>query len=247
MSQVIPSFKEVFGSSFIGLLFALACYGGTIAQTMFYFHNYSKDSIITRCFVWFLLLLDTAKGAAIGVILWYATVRNRGDILTAAGYNAGFYINSIYKLLNGRWYRLPLTIIGMLCILTSLGSDIAFVYQMHLASASLEESLRRILIPARLQSAMELAANAYITAVLLIILHRSRTDRQSTSGSMISRLIAYIVNRGILLFVIQLFEMVTYVQNDPYGNKLNTDIFFFPNSTCKADLFSVVTILNSLF
>ncbi|PCH36387.1 hypothetical protein WOLCODRAFT_146238 [Wolfiporia cocos MD-104 SS10] len=257
MDVKVPSLNVLFGPEFVGMSIAWACYGGTLGQTMFYYHNYSKDNLVKKSMVASLLVLDTLKAGGTGTVLWSELVARHGDFFGALAWMNGgyvvwmtsalticivqsFYIHAIWKLLNGRSHRIPLTCAAMVLVVTGLASAIAFVYEVHRDSSNVDASLARVMISGRMQSVMDLAVNAYITVTLSVILHKSRSEQQQT-GITISKLITYTVNRGIVLFVLQLLEISLYNAQGHWDSILS-EYFFYPISTVNAN--TILIALN---
>ncbi|PCH36978.1 hypothetical protein WOLCODRAFT_146499 [Wolfiporia cocos MD-104 SS10] len=100
----------------------------------------------------------------------------------------------------------------------------SFVAAYDILSSSTDESaIARVQVSGRLQGYSALAVDVFITVSLYFILHGARTGHRPTED-ILWKLIAYTVNRGILLFVIQLLAVVTYKSK---GNQAMDGIYCF--------------------
>ncbi|KZT66083.1 hypothetical protein DAEQUDRAFT_768336 [Daedalea quercina L-15889] len=248
-TSVSQAFASAFTTTFIGMLFSWMVYGGTIAQILYYFQNYPKDKIRVKIFVLFLFALDTVKEITVCNALWYRVVSNRGNVLAAEFWTPSdytvwvfsalaivfvqwFYIHNIWILSRNPWLRILLTAFAVALTLMALAASFAMVYETNLAQTSTEESetlvFAHLLVPSRLQSVTELATNVYISLSLIFILHGSKSGFRTTDN-MISKLITFVVNRGLVLFVLQLLEVVLY--NAGQLGDTRSSLFYYPSST----------------
>ncbi|KAH9929243.1 uncharacterized protein B0H18DRAFT_1209979 [Fomitopsis serialis] len=169
-----------------------------------------------------------------------------------------FYIRNIWILSQRAWLRVPLTAIALLLpplvsfsrtdtSLTTLKEKlIAFVYETNLAQMAStggnETSIHaHLLVPSRLQSVTDLATNVYISLSLIFILRGAKSGFKTTDN-MIGRLITFVVNRGLFIFVLQLLEVVLYNWDGHWLGDTMSNLFYFPSSTININ--AVLIVLN---
>ncbi|TFY52852.1 hypothetical protein EVJ58_g9779 [Rhodofomes roseus] len=131
----------------------------------------------------------------------------------------------------GRWYQnyvagvgIALAIISLACGLGEPLPDTVwkrfftesaiFEVAAHdiLTSINDVEAIQRVEVSGRIEGYTAVAVDVYITGALCFIFHRARTGYEPTEN-IIFKLMAFTINRGILLFVIQLLVIVTYKPN----------------------------------
>ncbi|EPS93449.1 hypothetical protein FOMPIDRAFT_113465 [Fomitopsis schrenkii] len=251
-SAISQAFSDAYGMTVIGMLFSWTFFGGTIAQIFYYFQNYPKDKLRMKLFVVLLFALDVVKEIN---AVWYRVVANRGNIYVAGIWTSSdyvvwvvsalavacvqwFYIRNIWILTRNQWIRVSLTVAAFTLTILALGATFgltysAFVYETYLAQMSTgrneDATLAGLLVPGRIQSVTELALNVYISLSLVFILRGAKSGFKTTDN-MISRLITYVVNRGLLLFVLQFLEVILYNADGKLGDTRST-LFYYASST----------------
>lgn len=123
-----PALNEALGPALIGTIAALALYGLSCAQVIYYAAAYPKDKLLLKGLVAILWLLDTAAAVVDAMIVWHYTIKTKTDIITfidvfsvaSSEYALAaptifivqcYYIYTIWILLAHRTYKWPLTII----------------------------------------------------------------------------------------------------------------------------------------
>ncbi|PCH36388.1 hypothetical protein WOLCODRAFT_146239 [Wolfiporia cocos MD-104 SS10] len=195
MDLTIPSLNVLFGPEFVGMSIAWACFGGTLGQTMFYYHNYPKDNLMQK-----------------SMTLWSEFVTRHYDVQGALGWMKGGYLVRYGYYLSEHVTTTDMPLppglddfvqsLGLSTLSSTIDMRCAFLYEIHRDSANIDASLARVKILGRMQAVMELAVNTYITVTISLILHKSKSEDRQT-GSRISKLIRYTVNRGIVLFMMR--------------------------------------------
>ncbi|KZT11518.1 uncharacterized protein LAESUDRAFT_809433 [Laetiporus sulphureus 93-53] len=232
---------DTLGCVLVGALLSAVLYGCACSQSIFYLWNYRNDKISIKCLVAILWLLDTAQNMISCQSIWYYFVQNRGDIIgimslvptfgawqlvlsmTELAVHC-FFISNIWRLMTNKWIRIPLTMaVASLC-LTSFIMNILLVrkrWNMHYM-AELEAEVK---VNTFANLASTLASDTVISVSLAYILHRSRTGFRRTE-SIITKLVIYSANRGVIIFIVQLFVLVAYfwVQD----NRLVVMILYMP-------------------
>ncbi|OSX57460.1 hypothetical protein POSPLADRAFT_1061671 [Postia placenta MAD-698-R-SB12] len=95
---------------------------------------------------------------------------------------------------------------------TWVGMLLCFIFYGGTFAAALLHTTSRVEVSGRIQGYSALAVDAFITLSLCVILHRSRTGHKATEN-LISRVIAFVIGRAILIFLVQLLVIVTYKPN----------------------------------
>lgn len=76
-----PAFNEALGPALIGTIAALALYGLSCAQVIYYAAAYPKDKLLLKGLVTILWLLDTAAAVVDAMIVWHYTIKTKNDII----------------------------------------------------------------------------------------------------------------------------------------------------------------------
>ncbi|KAH9916850.1 uncharacterized protein B0H18DRAFT_1214858 [Fomitopsis serialis] len=210
------------------MLLCFIFFGGTLGQSIYYFRQFTRDGLTLKGLVVSLFLLDTVKAFLHAQLLSYWFVNHHSDasilLLLPLSYTVhfiisttcvflvqGLYIRNIWALLRGRWYQNYVTGVGVALATISLACGLVAAHDI-LTSISDVEAIQRVEVSGRIEGYTAVAVDVYITAVLCFIFHRARTGYEPTEN-LIFRLMAFTINRGILLFVIQLLVIVTYRPN----------------------------------
>ncbi|KAH9840999.1 uncharacterized protein C8Q71DRAFT_721425 [Rhodofomes roseus] len=182
--------NETEGCKFIGILFELILYGLSLAQTQYYFHEYSTDHWHKKAlFLWTGLVTNHAQLSGLAnftktaIPLIVLIVQFHGSAM------ASYY----HRRYNGAG-------IGM----TYDGSR----------NPNVVVSMARMRVDGSIQTISAFVTDVYISAALIIILRGKRTGFYGT-GSVITKLVLFTIHRGILTALMQLLHFATYL---PFRN-----------------------------
>ncbi|KAH9829458.1 uncharacterized protein C8Q71DRAFT_405159 [Rhodofomes roseus] len=255
--------NDTVGCVFIGILLELILYGFSLAQTQYYFHEYPCDRLYIQILVAFLWLLDTARTCCDLQFLWDYLVTNHANLGGMSRFTNTFiaefflascvvlivqlyFIYSVWRFMAYKWHRFPLTITMVSLALLSFSGGVVSVYDFTVNS-DLGASLDRAEVPASIQTVTAFVTDVYIAAALSIILHGKRTGFSGTD-SLITKLVAFAIHRGIITALMQLLHFATYIGTLNDGpNKLFWALFHFPGSKIYTNsLLAVFNIRNWL-
>ncbi|KAH9840877.1 uncharacterized protein C8Q71DRAFT_721327 [Rhodofomes roseus] len=199
------AFSNAYGMSAVGMLISWMCFGGTTAQVSYYFQNYPKDKMRVKLFVLLLFALDIVKEANTCNALWYRVVTHRGDVFIAEIWTSRFYIWNFWILSRRTWLRIALTAIALL---VSGGTWVVGTRSSDLLPSLL--CTRRPLSPAIGHGIGGKRIHQFVAGLHSSWREEWIPDVASTNSTdnLIGRLITFVVNRGILLFILQLLEVV---------------------------------------
>ncbi|KZT73015.1 hypothetical protein DAEQUDRAFT_722112 [Daedalea quercina L-15889] len=208
--------------------------------------------------VGFLWSLDTARTCCDLQFLWAYLVTSHGNINGMSRFTNTFmaefffssltvllvqlyYVYSIWRFLARKWHRFFLTITIVMFSLLSFSGGVASVYEFTVNPA-LASSLSRAEIPASIQTVSAVVTDAYIAIVLTVILRGKRTGFSGTD-SLITKLVAFAIHRGIITTLMQLLHFATYIGTYRSGpNMLIWALFHFPGSKIYTN--SLLAVLN---
>ncbi|OCH89534.1 hypothetical protein OBBRIDRAFT_658379 [Obba rivulosa] len=214
------------GCLFIGVLFAILFYSCTCAQTLFYFRTYPNDRPFLKLLVAFLSALDLVSLILDIEYLWDTVVTNHSNpgalnavptVWIVEFFVASltfflvqcYFINKIWALLAGKWYRYHLTGIVTVLALACFAGGVGVCY-----ISSLNHGLMFILtkaeIPACLQQVAAVITDIYITLSLCVVLRGSQSGFERTK-TLLDKLTVYAIHRGILTATVQLLHFATYL------------------------------------
>ncbi|KAH9923644.1 uncharacterized protein B0H18DRAFT_1120290 [Fomitopsis serialis] len=245
--------NDTVGCIFIGILFETILYGLSLAQTQYYFHEYPSDRLhiqILVAFVWY----DRNS------FIWDILVTNHANLNAFTQFTNPFitefflaslivlivqlyYVYSVWRFMIHKWHRFPLAVtMGTLALLSFSGGVGSFFAStpfvlpkfrsLHLSTVNpdLAASLDRAEVAASIQTVTAFVTDVYIAAALSIILHGKRTGFSGTD-SLITKLVAAAIHRGIITALMQLLHFATYIGTLNDGpNKLIWALFHFPGS-----------------
>ncbi|KZT12289.1 uncharacterized protein LAESUDRAFT_754766 [Laetiporus sulphureus 93-53] len=244
------------GSFFIGILFSITFYGITNAQVLFYYWEYRQDRWYLKAMVAWLWVMDTANSIVEVMVIWEYLVTDHGNPLGLFVLSNSFlaeyaiaaitvlfvqcyYMRNVWKLLQKRWYQVPLTITMLIFALISCACSLASVY-LGTFDRAVPEIFVQTKIPASLQTVSASVTDIYITLSLTLILRGERTGFKHTE-TLVHKLTVYAINRGIVTTLLQIFQLCTYVSlPDTY---FVWAIFHFPGS--KAYVNSLLAMVNA--
>lgn len=217
--------NDTMGCTLIGVLFATLFYGFSCAQTMFYFYTYRKDKLRLKILVAFLWLLGTARAIVDAAYIWYFLVLNHATLegleknptqygITEYLFAALmivivqlFYVHSIWIFLEGKWFRMPVTLTIVFLSLFSFGNGLAMLIELARHPA-VKSALTFTILPGTMQPASAFLTDLYIATSLSVILKQQKTGLKGTDY-LLSKLALYAIHRGIFTAVFELLELLT--------------------------------------
>ncbi|OBZ73808.1 hypothetical protein A0H81_06192 [Grifola frondosa] len=243
------------GCIFIGTLFANILYAGTCAQTVFYYRRYRNDRWPLKGLVFLLWLLDTVTTILDIEVVWQFTVRNHANpfallqvpktFVVEFAVNSftiylvqGYFINKIWKLLENRWYKYPLTLAGLALALVSLGGGFGTSYELSVNNTD-ATAIPSVKTPASIQQVTSIVCDIYITVSLCVILWKEKTGFKRTD-SLLDKLAVYALQRGFVTATIQLCHFAIYIGTI---NKLDLIwmVFHIPGNKGEPSAYSLVS------
>ncbi|EPS93008.1 hypothetical protein FOMPIDRAFT_1020789 [Fomitopsis schrenkii] len=100
--------NQTVGYIFIGLAFELLFYGVSLAQTVYYYHEYPGDRFYIRALVAIVWTLDTVRTGCDLQFLWAYLVDSHSNLAGMTKFTK-YYIWSIWQFLAAKWPRIVLT------------------------------------------------------------------------------------------------------------------------------------------
>jgi len=248
--------NDTVGCTFIGVVFALTLFGASCGQTLYYYREYPKDKVAIKCLVIALWLLDTSRTILDVAFLWYWLVMNRGNVANLTNLPETFtvefflaaltvfvvqcyFVHTIWRLLEGRWYRIPLSMSILSIGLVSFVGGIVSVERISL-NANAAIAVVDAKIPASIQTVTAFVADAGITLSLCAILWGQKTGFKRTE-TLITTLMIYAIHRGIFTGLIQLAHFATFIST-LHTETLYWMIWHVPGS--KIYVNSLLAVLN---
>ncbi|OSD00606.1 hypothetical protein PYCCODRAFT_1437195 [Trametes coccinea BRFM310] len=215
----LAALDNTFGALLLGTYGSLLLFGLTAHQTYRYFHLYPQDGRILKSLVTTVMIAETLTSIFCMHICYHYLVKSYSK---PQALQFGIWSIDVYPLVTGIsmvisqsffarriWlvaprFRLVVVVAGILCL-----AEIGFF---------LTGSVKAFIIPTFQQyeefqwlvsagSTMAVTADTLLTAVLIIVLHKSRTGIRRTD-SMIDVMIMYAVNTGLLTGVFNLLSML---------------------------------------
>ncbi|EPS96672.1 hypothetical protein FOMPIDRAFT_1053039 [Fomitopsis schrenkii] len=247
MSSPHLTLNATLGCIFIGIVFEVLLYSLSCAQTQYYFYEYRSDKLQLRALVAFLWALDTARTILDIQYIWLCIVTNHANptaltfklppVFTAEFMLSSvtvfvvqiYFIRAIWRFLPTAWYRMPL--IGTVLILASLSFAGGCVTVGEFTrDAQFDAVLEHSKVTASMQTITAFIVDLYIAVALSVILRGKKTGFSNTD-TLVGRLVAYAIYRGLFTAVLQLLHFVTYVSTLNAGaSKLIWSVFHFPAS-----------------
>ncbi|KZT73334.1 hypothetical protein DAEQUDRAFT_721935 [Daedalea quercina L-15889] len=258
MSSTDLNLNATLGCTFIGILVEVLLYGFSCAQTQFYYHEYWTDKILIKALVAFLWILDTARTILDILYMWHYIVTNHANssalesippTFTAEFFLSSvtvlvvqlYFIRAIYRFLIGKWYGMLLVGTTTILALLSFAGGCATVGE-FVRNPAFDAILANSKITASIQTVTAFVADMYIAVALSVILYRKKTGFTSTD-TLVSRLVAYAIHRGLFTALLQLLHFATYIGTLRFGStELIWSLFHFPAS--KVYVNSLLALLN---
>ncbi|KII84161.1 hypothetical protein PLICRDRAFT_179836 [Plicaturopsis crispa FD-325 SS-3] len=210
------------GACLIGVIASAVLYGVTLVQSFFYFTHYPKDVWILKVLVSVTVVCDTAHLCMISHTVYHYLVRGFDDreglqkmvwsVLLEALFTGvtgalvqTFFVHRIWRLSKKNIF-VSITILILVLSCASCGTAwVVISLQMH----TFEDLLR--LNPLTLSiNAITAAADVIIAASLVFLLTKSRTGFKR-SDTIITRLVVFTVNTGLLTSVCAISSLIAIV------------------------------------
>ncbi|KAF8180851.1 hypothetical protein BJ912DRAFT_618796 [Pholiota molesta] len=220
------AFDSTLGAAFLGGLAAAVFYGLTSVQTFIYFQNCAGDSRFTRAWVLVLWLVDSGHLALTAHGLYFYLVTNFGNLeaLLAPTWSilVGIYLTNISDIIvrcffarriyllcgHGRPFLrifLPVFVLALALIVFICGCTFGvkgFILKTF-------EGVNTVSIYLYVSFAAAVVADSIVAISLCILLHQSRTGLKRTD-SLLTILMIFIINTGLLTSICALVCLITY-------------------------------------
>ncbi|TBU51501.1 hypothetical protein BD310DRAFT_890685 [Dichomitus squalens] len=189
----VPSLDSTYGAVLIGTFLGLILYGLTVHQTFTYFRVYTRDSFLLK-FMIFCLAPICQRVVCSSV---------DGAQTTTVVIAQSFYSRRVYLLGSGYRYA---AIVAAMCTLGTIGFGTALSVESFQKTrfSDVEDLTWRVCTVFGLAT----TADTLLTTALIVFLIRCNTSFQRTM-SMLSVLIVYTVNTGLLTSALNLITLVT--------------------------------------
>ncbi|VDC03992.1 unnamed protein product [Peniophora sp. CBMAI 1063] len=220
-AAAIPALDETMGAFYIGVVFSASLYGVTCLQTYHYYHSYPGDALYMKALVGIVFLLDTLHQVLISHAVYIYLVTNYFNpaILTTVVWSVVaevmvngvmallvqfFFVFRAWKLSNGNWF-LSAPIAAM--SLAEFGVITAYVIKAApFTNYAQAASLKSISLTV---NALTAITDVAIALVLCYLLQQSRTGFKR-SDTLITKLIIFTVNTGLLTSLDAIASLVSY-------------------------------------
>jgi len=221
-----PTLDETLGAFYIGVIAGAALWGISCMQTYLYYTSYPRDLPQLKVLVFVVWGLDTVHQVLISHAVYIYSVKNFANpailgevvwsVLAEVVINAltslivqYFFVYRIWRLSNANYLlTVPVAVL-------SLGQFLGFVVYCVKAYGGHFTTFPQILTLKDLDVALNIitaVTDLAIAAVLTYLLHRSRTGFRR-SDSVITKLIVFTVNTGLLTSINAMCSFISYVAN----------------------------------
>ncbi|KAI5122024.1 hypothetical protein M0805_008015 [Coniferiporia weirii] len=208
-STGLPALDNTMGALYLGVVFAMALWGVGTVQLYYYYSGYPKDKWTLKTHVALVWVLDTVHQGLITHACYVYLVTQYGNpaylfvivptlevmVLISALVCLlvqGFLVYRVWMLSSK---NMILVSALMLFVLAEFAAAISFFSRGVQMKSFIE--VATIAWLSKLTNALAAAADVVIAAVLIVLLHRSRTGVRR-SETIINRLIIFTVNTGLL-------------------------------------------------
>jgi hypothetical protein len=255
MSGMIPlghiAIDNTFGACLIGTICSAVLYGVTCVQTWFYYTRYGNDPLWIKSLVLVCWICDTLHLICISHSVYYYLVSQYNvplalfdmvwSILVEIFFNAiigllvqGFLTMRVWRLSGG---NIPVTLVISAFVLAEFITTIIFAIK----SLQMKTFIELLALKNLSMSTNVIAATSavLIAGVLCYLLQNSRTGFKK-SDSMITKLIVFSMNTGVLTSICALGSMISVIV---WGHALIYAAFYF----CMGRLYcnSLLATLNA--
>ncbi|KAJ8700628.1 hypothetical protein PTI98_003637 [Pleurotus ostreatus] len=208
------------GAALIGCILAAALYGVSTVQTFFYFTHYSRDPWYTQQIVLAVWVFDTLHQALITHTVYHYVISNYFNptalgnmiwsILLEVLVN-GFIGLIVQSYLMHRIWRLsgkkiwPLILIGPFIVGEFMCSLVFTILSLQMTTFAELTSLKGLSMSVNVLAA---AGDLLISICLVLMLHKRRTGFKK-SNTIISRLIIFTINTGLLTTMCAIASLIS--------------------------------------
>ncbi|KAI0734734.1 hypothetical protein C8Q72DRAFT_804386 [Fomitopsis betulina] len=248
--------EDSLGALFFGNMLCYLLYGITCAQTLYYFYHYQNDQYLLRAWVALLWVIDTAKLATDIHQLWfYVVIRHDSffalieidrvligeQILTTILLLSvqGYFLNRNIKLLKTTRGKCLFASVVILPFLLNAGSNFWAIYNC-VTDPTIGGTISKQTGAALISSISALVTDFCITCAFCYTL-RGSTSGFDRTRYILSRLLNYLVSRGIVLCLAMLLLLSVYVFDIRNGT-VYSEIVHMPIGTLYAN--SLLAVLN---
>ncbi|KAH9919115.1 uncharacterized protein B0H18DRAFT_1029219 [Fomitopsis serialis] len=262
MTGFMVDLNPSMGCLFIGIDLSLVLYGGVCAQAVYYFWHYRNDGLVLKTLVVMAWVLQSAQIATDIHQLWYYLIRGHGNILALTVLDPAtggqsllshalmvlvqwYFLHRIWLLLKGTRVKCFYAGFAAFVSLMTLGTSIWVVYDCFIEK-SVTTAVRGGLVPGIWSLSAIFVTDLYITCILCYALWGCRNGFQQTDG-ILTRLVIYAINRGILLCLASFVAIVLWVIDSKGGTTYIEAISAPGQGTLYANsLLAVLNVRNHL-
>ncbi|EPS93007.1 hypothetical protein FOMPIDRAFT_114925 [Fomitopsis schrenkii] len=255
--------NQTVGYILIGLTFELLLYGVSLAQTAHYYHEYPSDRFFIRAlFLWAYLVGSHGDLAGVTQSTNSAIFKAEYCLAVRGSVFPLFYVDAhpifMYALtgihqfnhtilttllkvvMANKWPRVVLTTSMVLFALLSFLTDESNMVLGSTLDTAHAANVDSIHIPGSIQTVTAVVTDVYIAIALTIILRRKRTGFHATD-SLITMLVSFAIQRGVLTALMQFLHFATYIGTFKAGAaKLIWALFYFPGGKIYTNSFLAV-------
>ncbi|KAG9226677.1 hypothetical protein CCMSSC00406_0006098 [Pleurotus cornucopiae] len=210
------------GAALIGCILAAALYGVSTVQTFFYFTHYSRDPWYTQQIVLAVWVFDTLHQALITHTVYHYVISNYFNPMALGNMSArrsillevlvnGFIGLIVQSYLMHRIWRLsgkkiwPLILIGPFIVGEFMCSLVFTILSLQMTTFAELTSLKGLSMSVNVLAA---AGDLLISICLVLMLHKRRTGFKK-SNTIISRLIIFTINTGLLTTMCAIASLIS--------------------------------------
>jgi len=230
------SLDNSMGAALIGIIVSAGLWGIICSQTWYYFTNFSGDSVWTKLMVAGLFLLNTAHQAFISnfiyiyLITWYGEGTHLTAVLTSFVVEVPItavvvFVSQTFMILRiSGLSRMNPAVIGVLLFQAIAAFVVLSIYTNEIAHASSLQDVSKLTVLARVHNSICASCDLSISLAIIWYLQGAKTGF-SQSNNVLSRLIIFTINTGLLTSI---FAICAVITNIVYPNTL-IFLFFFLN------------------
>ncbi|KAL5526905.1 hypothetical protein ACEPAF_8632 [Sanghuangporus sanghuang] len=217
--EAAVSFRDTFGSAYVGAMVMMILYGITCLQTYFFYIHYPNDDLFTKFLVLSIWSLDTFHAVLVSHAMYFYLVSNYNSPLAlqdhtwslclSLGVNVliacivqTFFTHKIHGLSGRNWW---LTGPTAFMILAHFESTVGFFIKR--AFYRLPELKYIAALPFGIASVL---SDIMITVALCYLLQNRKTSFRSTN-ELLNLLIIYAINRCLVVSILAVVEVIVFV------------------------------------
>ncbi|CAA7262216.1 unnamed protein product [Cyclocybe aegerita] len=232
----IPALDNTFGVLYIGVVVAGGLWGIGTAQAYWYAITYPKDPRFWKTLVAVIWCFDTIHQAMISQLLYHYLISNYFNPMNLDVPIWTFYIQCLFEMLpammvqlffamriwrlsKGKWYLLVLPVFF---IFAKLALNLVWVIKCASATSVQDANFRYSTISELINGAAA-GADILLAGTMVYLLHASRTGIRQ-SDNLITRLMTYTINTGVLVSV---WSIITLIFSVVYPRTMIYGAFYF--------------------